>query len=306
MATERSLMPSPRSRTPAVRKAGTSPARDRTRPVAARKATLAACAKPVDATIRIDPSDPDGQERAARVTARKAKAEAAAAEGRPAGSKRASNRSAGDKSATKKPAAKKPATKKAPAARVAAKTSTPKNPARKTALRRKTAADADASDDAAQLEAAATDLSEQTITSDAIFSESATDDATDTLRRRGPSGVTRNAVERLDDPPPETGLRLIDRVSRAVEREITQIEVIVGGHHLKPAQRTEAERRARTLASLARTLSDLRKLRSDDDRKRVRDDDAIPRDLDGLRRALSLRLEQLVAGSARLPAAGDE
>jgi hypothetical protein len=132
------------------------------------------------------------------------------------------------------------------------------------------------------------------------------DPAQPTPPRRGPSGVTRSAVNRCNDPPPATGLPLIDRVRSAVEREITQIEVIVGGHHLNPKQRTEAERRARTLALLARTLAEVRKLRSDEERKGPRDDDAIPRDLDELRRALSRRLEQMVAGAAGLPAAGDE
>lgn len=47
-----------------------------------------------------------------------------------------------------------------------------------------------------------------------------------------------------------------------MERELSQIEVIVGGSHVNPAQRTEAERRARTLASLARTLTEVRKLRA--------------------------------------------
>jgi hypothetical protein len=118
--------------------------------------------------------------------------------------------------------------------------------------------------------------------------------------------VTRTAVDRCDDPPPLSGLPLIDRVSRAAEREIALIEVIVGGNHIKPAQRTEAERRARTLASLARTLAALRMLRNDEQRRSSRDDDAVPRDLDELRRALSRRLEQMVADGARLPAAGDE
>ncbi|MBI5130401.1 MAG: hypothetical protein HZA66_13240 [Rhodopseudomonas palustris] len=127
-----------------------------------------------------------------------------------------------------------------------------------------------------------------------------------TPRRRGPSGVTRTAVDRCNDPPPLSGLPLIDRVGQAAEREILQIEVIVGGNRVKPEQRTEAERRARTLASLARTLAALRQLRSDEQRRRSRDDDAIPRDLDELRRALSRRLEQMVDGRAQLPAAGDE
>lgn len=56
---------------------------------------------------------------------------------------------------------------------------------------------------------------------------------------RGKSPSRRTAVDRLEDPPHATGATLIERVSRAVERELRQIEVIVGGHHIKPAQRTE-------------------------------------------------------------------
>lgn len=66
----------------------------------------------------------------------------------------------------------------------------------------------------------------------------------------------RSAVERLNDrpppmadplpPPSSPGLELIDRVSRAIERELMQIERIVGGHHVPVKQRSEAERRART------------------------------------------------------------
>ncbi len=44
----------------------------------------------------------------------------------------------------------------------------------------------------------------------------------------------RTATERVDDPPPATGIALVERVTRAVERELSQIEVIVGGHHVKP------------------------------------------------------------------------
>ena len=89
----------------------------------------------------------------------------------------------------------------------------------------------------------------------------------------------RTAIDRADDPPPATGIALVERVTRAVERELSQIEVIVGGHHVKPAQRTEAERRARTLASLARTLTEVRKLRADEHRVKPQDDPDRPRDL---------------------------
>jgi hypothetical protein len=95
-------------------------------------------------------------------------------------------------------------------------------------------------------------------------------------------------------------------VRRSIEREITRIEVIVGGHHVDPEQRTEAERRARTLASLTKTLAEVRRLRADEELQRPADDDAIPRDLDELRRALSRRLEQLVVDPAQPVAAGDE
>ncbi|HEY0328795.1 MAG TPA: hypothetical protein VGC77_06795 [Rhodopseudomonas sp.] len=124
-------------------------------------------------------------------------------------------------------------------------------------------------------------------------------------KSRGPSGVSRTAVDRLDDPKPASGLKLLDRVSRSIEREINQIEALVGGSHLKEKQRTEAERRARTLASLTKTLSELRRLRATE-QARAADDDAVPRDLDEFRRALSRRLEQLVAVAAEFPAAGHE
>ena len=51
---------------------------------------------------------------------------------------------------------------------------------------------------------------------------------------------------------------LIERVVDAIERELTQIEHIVGGQRGKRGQRTETERRARTLASLARTFAEVR------------------------------------------------
>ena len=114
--------------------------------------------------------------------------------------------------------------------------------------------------------------------------------------------VKRTAVERVDDPPPASGALLIERVTRAIERELSLIEVIVGGSHLKPQQRTEAERRARTLASLARTLGEVTRLRASEEKVKPADDDAVPRDLDEFRRALSRRLEQVVAAPAATPA----
>jgi hypothetical protein len=103
----------------------------------------------------------------------------------------------------------------------------------------------------------------------------------------------RSAVERLDDPPPAPVGVMLGRVSIAIERELTQIERIVGGTRVKSELRTEAERRARTLASLARTLREVMQLRSGEEKKR--DDDAVPRDINEFRRRLARRLEQLAA-----------
>lgn len=107
----------------------------------------------------------------------------------------------------------------------------------------------------------------------------------------------RSATERLDDPPPATGHVLIERVSRAIERELSQIEVIVGGQHVALRQRTEAERRARTLASLARTLREVMQLRASDRKAASEDDDPVPRDLAALRLELARRLDRLVAAA---------
>jgi Tfp pilus assembly major pilin PilA len=109
----------------------------------------------------------------------------------------------------------------------------------------------------------------------------------------------RTAVHRLKDPPPALGIALVERVTRAVERELSQIEVIVGGSHVNRAQRTEAERRARTLASLARTLTEVRKLRAEEDKLKPQHDD-VPEDIDEFRRALSEKLDRLVRESQEL------
>lgn len=100
-----------------------------------------------------------------------------------------------------------------------------------------------------------------------------------------------------------SGATLIERVTRAVDRELTQIETLVGD--VSPHQQTEAEKRARTLASLAKTLSELRRLRTEEQKVKP-DDDDVPRDLDEFRRELSQRLEQMVRGREALSSGGDE
>jgi len=103
-------------------------------------------------------------------------------------------------------------------------------------------------------------------------------------------------VDRLNDPQSAPLPALLARVSNAIERELTQIEVIICGAHVQSRQRSEAERRARTLASLARTLREVMLLRERDEKNRE-DDDTVPRDIGELRRKLAQRLDELVAGA---------
>jgi hypothetical protein len=111
----------------------------------------------------------------------------------------------------------------------------------------------------------------------------------------------RSAVDRLTDPPPAIGLALVERVTSAVERELSQIEVIVGGSHVNRTQRTEAERRARTLASLARTLTEVRKLRAEEEKLKPADEKLSARDIEQFRLELARKLDRLVAEAKALP-----
>jgi hypothetical protein len=111
----------------------------------------------------------------------------------------------------------------------------------------------------------------------------------------------RSAVHRLSDPPPAIGLALVERVTSAVERELSQIEVIVGGSHVNRTQRTEAERRARTLSSLARTLTEVRKLRAEEEKLKPPDEKLSPRDIEQFRIELAQKLDRLVAEAEALP-----
>jgi hypothetical protein len=98
--------------------------------------------------------------------------------------------------------------------------------------------------------------------------------------------------------------QLVHRLANAVAGELDLIEQVTAGAQVDASLRTESDRRARTLATLARTLSALRKAREDDDQRPAHDDDR-PRDLDELRRRLSERLAGKIRGGSALPAGGD-
>lgn len=187
-----------------------------------------------------------------------------------------------------KRAARKSPAKKAAAKRIVKKSAKPKSAA---TLKREAAAKRKAAADARQKTKAATN---RVVGAEPIAVDPTDEVARAAIDKRQVRG-RRTAVDRLNDPPPAIGVALVERVTRAVERELSQIEVIVGGSHVNRVQRTEAERRARTLASLARTLTEVRKLRAEEDRLKLKDDDARPRNTPEFRLELARRLGRLVA-----------
>lgn len=84
----------------------------------------------------------------------------------------------------------------------------------------------------------------------------------------------------------------VRRIRLRVEREISAVETVLAG----TGAIGEADRAARTLASLVRTLRELQKYDEDAARMQAaeeRDEDGAPADLDAFRDALADRLERL-------------
>jgi len=100
---------------------------------------------------------------------------------------------------------------------------------------------------------------------------------------------------RVDAVPPGERIALAARIQSVVEREMDAVERVLETFDA-PSNKTEAERSARTLASLARTLREITALIQPDQMTPPddADDDSIPRDIDELRRELARRLKGLV------------
>ena len=97
--------------------------------------------------------------------------------------------------------------------------------------------------------------------------------------------------------PAATPAALAARVQRVVERELDAIDQVLS--ILGAADQAEAERSARTLASLARALKEVMRLTAPELTPEAdEDDDGGPRDLEEFRRELARRLEALAAGAA--------
>ncbi len=97
------------------------------------------------------------------------------------------------------------------------------------------------------------------------------------------------------------------RVQLAIARELARIEAIIDDPSA-PLAHSDAERTARTLATLARTLKEITQLgvlkkkakanKTSSGKSKSKHDESMPRDLDEFRRELAQRLDALVAGSA--------
>jgi CRP-like cAMP-binding protein len=99
---------------------------------------------------------------------------------------------------------------------------------------------------------------------------------------------------------------LAKRILDVVEREMDAVEAVL--KQLGPADTAEAERSARTLASLARTMREIAALARSDDVTPPDDpdDDAVPRDIDALRDELARRIHAIIDARQRDETRGGE
>lgn len=129
-------------------------------------------------------------------------------------------------------------------------------------------------------------------------------------RKLPPAKATRRSPSRKGASPRE---RLLDRLWRAAERQVAEIEARIRGAGLDPdaedsAPRTAAdtEKDARALALLARTLRELSAAEGEGATKpgKAAADHDLVRDLDVFRRELARRLDRLREGGSGPEPAG--
>ena len=116
-----------------------------------------------------------------------------------------------------------------------------------------------------------------------------------------------------DAGPPAPGAALADQLQRTVERELDAIATILAKLPAGDERAAQAERAARTLASLTRTLNEVARLRREQAEAApahgaqdpMADDNDMPRDIDDFRRELARRIDAFVASRTH-PGAADE
>jgi hypothetical protein len=93
--------------------------------------------------------------------------------------------------------------------------------------------------------------------------------------------------------PAETIDDALARIEALIGKEIAAEEIALARLAGRPRSRADAERAARTLASLTRTLQTVRDMRTPPPGER---DDDMPEDIDEFRRELARRIDAFVAG----------
>ncbi|ABE39210.1 conserved hypothetical protein [Rhodopseudomonas palustris BisB5] len=116
--------------------------------------------------------------------------------------------------------------------------------------------------------------------------------------------------ESMTDDPEGTPAApsLAFRLEAAVEKELRKVEALRGAFGTPANRSIEAERIARTLATLTETLFKVRRLREAGASPLSAPDDEVPADADEFRRQLAHRIEALVRGrdDGGVPAAGGD
>jgi hypothetical protein len=110
-----------------------------------------------------------------------------------------------------------------------------------------------------------------------------------------PEGAAPSALPPALPPTlPQDRAAVAARVQEVVERELTAVERVLDV--LGPSDRDEAERTARTLASLARTLREVALINRTEEAAVPDDvdDDPIPRDINEFRRELARRIRNFI------------
>jgi CRP-like cAMP-binding protein len=124
------------------------------------------------------------------------------------------------------------------------------------------------------------------------------------VRGSAVAALTAPPQEAAPAPPAERHAALAARILDVVEREMDAVEAVL--KQLGPADKAEAERSARTLASLARTMHEIAALAKPDDVTPPDDPDTdpVPRDIDELRVELARRIRGLVEAQREREGAG--
>lgn len=105
--------------------------------------------------------------------------------------------------------------------------------------------------------------------------------------------LQQSVTDQLFDDAAGAGDQLPARLEAAVEKELRKVEALRHECSTAAGRATQAERTARTLATLTETLFKVRRLREPLQSGPMIDDD-MPADIDGFRRALAERMETFV------------